>query len=911
MLRKIFFLFILLGFVSAMVYSYFHFKTIKQPVSNSIKAIPTSAALVIGSKQIVATWKKLSETNLIWKELLGTACVNDLNSSLTYLDSIRKKDRHFDAFLKHQSVFISAHMSGANNFSYLFTIGLPHTITERDVNQYIAELAINANSSTKLYDGTTITSTKSETAGNTFNYAVHDGILSCSYSMVLVEDAIRQKQSQQSLIDITDFNKVLHTAGDKIDANVYINYKVFPNVISTIISPAFHSELGTLSNLANWAEVDLDLVPNAIKLNGYTYANDSVNNYLNAWAHQKPKKPTMLNMLPKNISTFIHLGFSDFSLFRKDYKIYLEKSNKLFEYGAAIKLTEAKYGINFTSNFLDHINDEMALAITESGPENFKNGAFAVFKMKNIDEALIAITAIDTIIDQAKEITRDSIRFKGYSIQQINLEGMMKILFGEPFSIVTENYYTSIDNYLIFGNSINNLRDFINYYERGKTLARDADFSAFMDNLNNNSNILVYSNIARSKDIYKAFASRETVKDIDAHKELINKFEAIAIQISKSKNNLYYNNIYINHNPIQKKETSSLWDTKLDTSISRKPQLVSNHYMYEKEIFVQDDGNTIYLIDNTGKVLWKRQINGSIMGDVAQIDIFKNDKLQLLFNTNSALHLIDRNGKYVSGYPIQLKSPASAPLAAMDYDRNRNYRILLPTKDGKVLNFSASGVEVKGWEYQTNGTPIAQPFEHISIDGKDYITSIDTKGMIRTLSRKGKERLSLNNTTANSVFYLVKSQTLADSYVLSQDTSGVIKVFLDDTKETQRLPDINLDTRFFFADINHDEKNDYILLEDNELRILDEELNEITSFETDSAISSAVFSYQFTDGETEIGFSSSTAHEIYLLNHNGELHEGFPLYGSTPFTIGDLNKDGQMELIVGSKDGHIYVYGLE
>ena len=53
MLRKLSFIVVLLAFIGAMTYSYFHFKTIKQPISNSIKAVPTSAALIIESKQIV------------------------------------------------------------------------------------------------------------------------------------------------------------------------------------------------------------------------------------------------------------------------------------------------------------------------------------------------------------------------------------------------------------------------------------------------------------------------------------------------------------------------------------------------------------------------------------------------------------------------------------------------------------------------------------------------------------------------------------------------------------------------------------------------------------------------------------------------------------------------------------------
>ncbi|MBL4652582.1 MAG: DUF3352 domain-containing protein [Flavobacteriales bacterium] len=908
MLRKLFFFLVLLAFAGAMAYSYFHFKTIKQPISNSIKAIPTSAALVIELKQIVDTWQKLSKTNLIWQELLRTTCVNDLNESLKYLDSLRKKDRHFDAFLKSQPVFISAHMSGASNFNYLFTIGLPSTINGQDVDNYILESTRQANTSTKQYDGISITSIKSSSSANSFHYAVHDGILSCSYSMILVEDAIRQKQSQNSLLNNTDFSKVMRTSGDKIDANIFINYKVFPSIISSLISPEFQAELGDLTNIANWAEIDLDLVPNAIRLSGYTYANDSANNYLSAWTHQKPQKPTMLKMLPKNISTFIHLGFSDFKLFRKDYKIYLEKNNKLFEYSTALKLVEAKYHINFTTQFLDNIDDEMALAITESNAENYKNGAFAIFKMKDIEAALNAFTALDIAIDNVKNIVRDSIEFKGHIIQQVNLKGMLQVLFGSPFSIITENYYTTIGNYLVLGNSVNNLRDFVNYHARGKTLARDEHFARFMDNLNQNSNILIYSNIAQSQGVYKAFVAPETATDIENNKAMLNKFEGVAIQLSKSKNNLYYNSVYLNHNPIEKRETSSLWEVELDTSTSQKPQLVTNHYSFEKEIFVQDDANTIYLISNTGELLWKRNIAEKIMGNVSQIDIFKNDKLQLLFNTKKAIYLIDRNGKDVSGYPIKLESDAATPLSAMDYDRNRNYRILLPTKNGQVLNFSAAGTKVKGWKYESNGVAIMYPFQHIDIAGKDYIISIDSRGKIHALSRKGEERLSLNNATALSPFFLVETQTLTDSYILTQDTSGAVKVFLDDTKITQKLPDVSLDTRFFY---HYNQTDKYILIDDNELRSLDNELKELTYFETDSAITSNASVHRLPNNVTEIGFSSAAANEIYLLNNAGALHNGFPLYGSSPFTIGDLNKDGQLELIVGSKDGHIYAYGLE
>ena len=46
-------------------------------------------------------------------------------------------------------------------------------------------------------------------------------------------------------------------------------------------------------------------------------------------------------------------------------------------------------------------------------------------------------------------------------------------------------------------------------------------------------------------------------------------------------------------------------------------------------------------------------------GDVHQIDLYKNGKLQLLFNTQSKLHLIDRNGNNVEQFPIGLVAKAT------------------------------------------------------------------------------------------------------------------------------------------------------------------------------------------------------------------------------------------------------------
>ena len=43
-----------------------------------------------------------------------------------------------------------------------------------------------------------------------------------------------------------------------------------------------------------------------------------------------------------------------------------------------------------------------------------------------------------------------------------------------------------------------------------------------------------------------------------------------------------------------------------------------------------------------GKVLWKIPVGDQITSDILQVDFFNNNKLQYIFTTRNAIHIIDR-----------------------------------------------------------------------------------------------------------------------------------------------------------------------------------------------------------------------------------------------------------------------------
>ena len=90
-------------------------------------------------------------------------------------------------------------------------------------------------------------------------------------------------------------------------------------------------------------------------------------------------------------------------------------------------------------------------------------------------------------------------------INKIGIEKLFTNLFGKPFYDINQPYFTLIGDYLVFGNSENAIKSYINKIVTEKTLGNDENFIVFKDNLSSSSSIFIYNNIARSVNLYPRF----------------------------------------------------------------------------------------------------------------------------------------------------------------------------------------------------------------------------------------------------------------------------------------------------------------------------------------------------------------------------------------------------------------------
>ncbi len=911
MWKKIFLGILITAGIACGIYWFTYTKEIHTPISEGINAIPSNAAIILESTQSKKTWEKLSQTNIIWEELLNTQTFSKLNNQAHYIDSLINTNKSVVKLLNSGSVFISAHISGANTFDFLYVYSLPNLSNKSTLEEFIKAVNNAAEPTYRDYDGVNIGTIYP--AKDSLSYVILKGILLISTKQNLVEAGIRQLKSGLSIVNDKNFSKVINTAGKNVDANVYINYKNFPGILTNFISPIVKKEINTLTDFADCSGWDVTIKPNAIMLSGFTQANDSSTNFLNLFLKQKPQQIELTKVIPSKTALLLFFGLSNAKTFQHDYHKYLSTKKYSSSYKQHIDDLNKKYHINIERSMLEWIDNEMALVITEPSSINYTKNSYAVIHSNNIDDASNTLNGLADSISKTDHVKLDTTSYRNHLITHLNLPNILPQLFGWTFDKITNNYYTTIDDYIVFANSDEALRYFINSFEKNKTLGNDKNYQAFSENISNEANIYVYSSIARSTNIYSAYVTEELAKDIENKLEVFNKFEAVGLQFTAS-NKLFYSNIYLKYNPLYKQESGTIWESKLDTTVSSKPYLVTNHITKAKEILVQDDANKIYLISNTGKIIWTKQLHEKIVSDIIQIDAFKNNKLQMLFNTKNAIYLFDRNGKDTRGFPIKLKSPATNPIALFDYEKNRDYRIFVACSSDKILCYKTNGEEVTTFKFDKTNNNVHLPLQYFNINNKDYLCAIDEKGKIYLFDRRGKTQIKMKEGLAHGIrnFYIETGKNESNTYIVAADTLGnVIKVNLSGDKERIKIQNFDSSPVFDYKDINNDKTKEYIFLTNNVLKVFSKDKSLLFKYEFKESVSPNILFFIFPDGKGKIGVVSKTKNEIYLFNDNGSLYKGFPITGKTAFSIGDLNNEGLFNLITGSSDNSIYVYQLE
>ena len=893
-----------------------------------IKAIPLDASIILETSNLPELIKK-ANNNKFTDEFSSITAWENFFNQLEFLDTLFDKNREIRNIFSSGKLICSGHLMGKNVMQFVYILPLKSSSDEDILRNFIAGFTMGtdglerAKIMQRSYEGYYVYNMfyfDEKDKDLSFNYTFADGLFIFSFSKILFEESVRMLNTTENLSTDKAFTKIKQIAGKNVDANLFINYKYFPNSLTNLIAPSNSKFYDFASEFASWSVLDIKLKNDALLMSGFTYSNDSLNNYLNIFKGQDNLEHEFLEILPENTAAFLAINLSDITSFSEKYVQYRKKNRNYQK--TKIKLDRLKkiYRYNFADDFYDYIEGTVSLIYLPDKIISNKPLTFGIFQINDAeqlsellkeqartrlqkDTAIHINENLPAVIDAKENITANI----------FPAPELFSLLFGQIFSDLDAQYYIFLNDYLVTAKSIKDLKYYYQKYKSGLLIQQNKNFVDFSNTLSSESNIFLYLDFFYGKTLITPKLSNKFKRTYTKNSGSFDKLQASALQFGVEKD-MFFTGFSLKYNPGYNEAPKNIWQIKLEAPLEMEPQFVVNHYTKNKEVLIQDSLNNLILYSTDGKLLWKRSLPGKILGKVHQIDFYRNNKLQLLFNTREYIFLIDRKGRDVENFPVKFKSPATNGLAVFDYENKKNYRIFVACENQHVYLLDKNATKVSGWEFDKTQSKVSMPVKHFVSQGKDYLVFADEEN-IYILNRRGKTRVHLQaqfEKSKNAEIYFDRIKGPETATFITTGKDGIVYfIFLDGSVKKMTLGKFSSDHYFKYGELLGNGEKYFVFADNNKLSVFKGDKSPVFEKEFNDAIGSSLNLHQA--GKVQlIGCSDNSVNQIYLFSPKGKLIKGIPMEGSGLFGVDKLNtKSDIINVITGSNENILYNYSLK
>ncbi|RXJ44578.1 ribonuclease HII [Gelidibacter gilvus] len=666
---------------------------------------------------------------------------------------------------------------------------------------------------------------------------VKDSIVFASNDRTLTEAAFNKKDPNPLL------KELYQTTSNGESLSLFMNTKG-----KSFQPELFFDQHLNKAQLSNYFLLDADLTQDQLRFDGITVAKDSSKSLINIFKNTFPQENRLPKICPPDSDGFLSFTFHSFKTFHENLSKFRKQdsivSESLFE-----SILEA--GVIYK-------NDQQAVVLNSIDATNMNT----FFGAQN---------SIDT--------------YRDISIYTFDKPEFFSDLFSPLITYTKATKFINIEDFFVFSDDMELLKEVIASYQNNATLSTSHAFEDMMDDLSDESSLLAYANSNHLKQILNS--NFETANTINA-----DGFNASAIQFVYETDFAHVHAIL--HKNKKKSASNTVYEdvsVTLDADVLTNPQFVNNHTNNQMEVAVQDISNNLYLISKDGKVQWKKQLDSKILGRIEQIDINKNGRLQLAFATQHQVYVLDRNGKDVGSFPLKFRDQITQPLSVFDYDKNRDYRLMV-TQGASVLLYNKQGKIVRGFNFKKAENTINTQPQHFRIDRKDYIVFVQGNEL-EILNRVGKTRVNVKNNISfsDSGIYLYDNKF----------TTTTAKGDLVQIDENGKMSSSNLSLGEKHS-ITATSKT-LVTLSENILHI---KTNKV-ELDFGDYTPPKIF---YVNDKIYVSVTDLQAKKVYLFDSLGKAIDNFPVYGNSTIDLDNIDKGKNPEFVTKGDQNGIIIYQI-
>ena len=491
---------------------------------------------------------------------------------------------------------------------------------------------------------------------------------------------------------------------------------------------------------------------------------------------------------------------------------------------------------------------------------------FAQIHLENTSLLYLRTIASETVMKRLEEHRISESEYLGNRILTIEPFELKNQLFGFSFT-KPFTHVAVFENAFVFSDGEGDLRELLKFVSTGDVLSNSTLYQSAEPYLSSEITTLY---LKESDGYIQIF---QQVKEEDYFFTAAGSVQKVAVK--KAAN------------------STPILNLTLESEALTRPQFVKNHYTGDQEIVVQDSKNILYRFSNDGKLLWKKQLEAKINGSIHEVDVYRNRKLQLAFTTETAFHILDRNGNHVDGFPKRFNDGNIGALAVFDYDNSRNYRFLF-SQGRDLYMYNNRGEKVDGFTYRRAEAPVITTPKHFRINSRDYIVLGLQNGRLKILQRDGKDRLVINqkfNFSKNDIFNY-RDQfafTTTEGTLIQINTSGKVSSTNLSLTSTHEITGSS---------------RSLVIIDGQLLQIREKRMSLDYGIYTDPQ-------FFLVNDKIYISVLEASSKKLYLYDSNGKLFSGFPILGASGIDLADIDGDKKVELVTKDEGNFLTVYRLE
>lgn len=613
-----------------------------------------------------------------------------------------------DRAARKQSL-VSVHYESKNQVSWLWVQALPESLDREALENSLLRICSGVNR--KRYNGVDVIRSVSPD----LSFAVYGNYLLVSPAIVVLESSIRHLDGHSSILDDSSF--VGATAFASGNASLYLNHNNIGKLYSGLLSPSRLQTASFASSLSGWTVMELQSDASSVDVAGRFWTDGEEGRYLSLLEGDKGRVSGILPLLPYNTHWTLLLSPTDFSRYLDGFGTYIGARKKTKDYAylnaLAPKRIDCKTGTR--EWFLSLDPEEVGVAEIPVGKKSER-----IVLLHCGNPAAAGVPEAPRKGESLADIVSDTVGFawKGY----------LPALLGSFFSATSEEVACRFGPAVLIGSrsAVSALLEAVRgdvYFTLAEYLSQTR--AGFV--CKGPSPLTLTVNLARCtgqvRDLLKkqtgaALAGRLAERNLAF---LSASFSAADRGLAMKGQLLFEQTAELPVPPRNKsrdEEPVYVDDTPVD--VPSGPFPVRNFINGKQNWLTQYDNNAIAYLDHNRKAMWSIPFKDRIAGRVEQIDYFRNGKLQMSFAGGSRLCLLDRLGRWVSPFPVDLGRKVLLGPLVYDKTGQGDFRFLLLHTDNRLALYNETGRPAAGWNEITVSEKIRELPERKKVGSERY-----------------------------------------------------------------------------------------------------------------------------------------------------------------------------------------------